>query len=144
MSFFGSSSEERTTTSTEAPPRLVLAPANATVSEGVSVILGCKANTPVRTCHWAFYSSDAPLVRNDLAPFSPMSKHRRKNGRRDDADCSLDLDNIAMKHKGKWVCSLLPLRHGKMFLISKPAFLDVLDAGSVAASISERPGKISF
>ncbi len=41
-------------------PRLVLAPANATVSPGVGVTLGCAASTAVRACQWSFYPEKDP------------------------------------------------------------------------------------
>ncbi len=64
-------------------PALLLAPANASVSAGVSVTLGCRANVEARLCQWSFFSQEQPLERRDLAAFSPSSRHSRERGKSD-------------------------------------------------------------
>ena len=80
FSLFGDSGQSEDLTS---PLKLVLAPANATVSPGVGVTLGCVASVPIEACQWSFYSSTEPDKRHELAPFSPASKYQKRKGRTD-------------------------------------------------------------
>ncbi|TRY71227.1 hypothetical protein TCAL_06543 [Tigriopus californicus] len=120
-------------------PKLILAPANATISPNVSVTLGCKSNVPASQCQWAFYSTVEPEKRKNLTPFSPSSPNERKKqfGGRAENDCSLTIHKIAAKYDGKWICSILPVSGDQKFLISKPAFLHIYERPETPKSQGE-------
>ena len=41
-------------------------------------------------------------------------------------DCSVQIPDVTTRHSGRWVCSVLPINRGRMFLVSKPATLKVV------------------
>ena len=105
------------------PPKLILAPANATVSTDVSVTLGCKSNVQAKMCQWFFAPASDPGTERELSPFSPTSKKNR--GFRQANDCSLTIKSIGEKYEGFWTCSVLPLTDQSRFMRSKPAYLRI-------------------
>lgn len=108
-------------------PQFELAPANATLSEGVGMTLGCVINVPVKKCYWAFHSKKSPFVRNEYTSFSP---HFKKSDPRSERDCSLKIDPLEDKHSGFWICSAVPLfksgNGSRVVLMSKPAHISVI------------------
>ncbi len=38
----------------------------------------------------------------------------------------MDIKRVNSKHSGYWVCTVLPLNHGRLHIVSKAAFLKVL------------------
>ena len=125
----------------ELTPELTLVPGNATISKNVTVTLGCQSNVKARLCRWSFIPAQDPESRKDPAPFSPMSKEQKQNGRVSDRDCSLRITRVQESHSGKWICALMPLTNQKKFLVSKGAHLTVLDFKKLAQKEKEEREK---
>jgi hypothetical protein len=99
---------------------LALAPANATVSSGVRVTMGCVSKQPARLCQWHFAAEKASK-RHTLEPFEPRA---RKGLER--TDCSLTLGAARTGHSGSWTCTLFPLEADNVVIVAEPAKLTVL------------------